>query len=402
MPSTCLLHSSTPILKPFSLFGYDVNPFYTDDTDTDGTDTDDTGAHAKPATTNAALDADTLLDADALNADALNADTLDADALDADALDTDNINTHTTRAARHVYTLIATIPDTEAPAVIANVPTSNLDAPTSSETTSRLDDLLLLLSLAHGHDIVRASSPPTSLVTNNGADVHSLPSLHHYSFGRVLAAGLRLAINTSESSNRQTYVRLEHCYTNIQTPTWQRSYQQGHYLRLVQNLAQQTHIAAAVNHAWLLLEHLFSLHNAHWLTPHHVRTLSPLEKLSFLVSYYVLGSEDTQTSQQSTSAPLASNQQRLKRYAQVLHQLVYQAHVPSGSSQAALSFISLVEYCCLAALYDTTSPDALADSQQALTRFQDLRQFEDTCRDPVALARHLHADNTELVTSSLS
>ncbi|MEM7735331.1 MAG: hypothetical protein AAF267_06020 [Deinococcota bacterium] len=382
MPSRCILHSPKPITTPFSLLGYQVEAvssgqILVDDAAPDVTRDDKEQVHH--------------LDSEVVQQDHLIAP--------------DPLSSYT-------HQLIVTIPDAEAPAVIASTPsTTSNNAEAVPETTSRLDDLLLLLSLAHGHDIVRVRHTSSNVVTPDSVEAETTRNLHHYTFGRVFAAGLG---HHSTSFDEHPYTRLEYCYATLQSSTWQRFYNQGHYLRLMQSLAQQTSLTAALNHAGLLLEHLFALHNAHWLTTHHVRTLTPLEKLSFLVASYVLATETHHADEitQPSTAPVASNQQRLKRYAQVLNQLVHHAHVPSGSSQAALSLISLIEYCCLAALYDSRSttlslatalPDnAPPQEQPSLPRFRSLRQFEDICRDPVALVRHLHTDNTEVVTSAPS
>jgi hypothetical protein len=370
MPSLCVLHSAKPIATPFSLLGYKVEA--------------SRSSSSVEVTANESVQRSSHQD---------------------------NLAAIASKDHLQVCQLLVTVPDTEAPAVIASVPNPNASGDTVSETTSRLDDLLLLLSLAHGHDIVRVRHTPDNIVATDNSVANTPTNMHHYTFGRVLTSSLgRYAINL-ELPTEHPYTWLEHCYTTLQNPAWQHFYHQGRYLRLVQSLAQQSNLTAALNHAWLLLEHLFALHNAHWLTTHHVRTLTPFEKLSFLVASYVLTPEKNHAGEvpQPSTTPGASNQQRLKRYAQVLNQLVYHAHVPSSLSQAAFSFISLIEYCCLAALYDTRFVAALDATSvlnnasphklPSLPRFHSLRQFEDICRDPIALARHLHADDTELVTS---
>jgi hypothetical protein len=299
-------------------------------------------------------------------------------------------------AAVDVAHLWVSLPATEAPALIK--PSLNAQGE-PSEASSQLDDGLLLLSLAHGQDIVRAArpeentpEPATSTFPEDGRAV-----CQHYRFGRVC----QVVLAPTWSQEQYQYTALEHAYRYVQDPQWQRQHARGACLRLGQSLARQVSLSSAVSHAWWLCEHLFALNNHNWLSAHHIRTLAPLEKVLYLLRRYVLADVGDTLSD--------ADRQRCQRYVQTLHQLTYRAQVSPALAQAALAVVHLAEYCLLALVgfglpldnaqrgdamrFDAMRFDAMRFDAMRFDamRFDSVRHFEETCQQPEALRSHVDA-----------
>lgn len=264
------------------------------------------------------------------------------------------------------------LPATEAPALIK--PSLNAQGE-PSEASSQLDDVLLLLSLAHAQDIVRVSRPedntrePASGANTEG-DVTGRSACYHYRFGKLC----QLVLAPTWSEGRCQHAALEHTYRRIQDPQWQRQHAQGACLRIVQSLGRQVSLSSAVSHAWWLLEHLFALNNNNWLSSHHIRTLAPLEKVLYLLRRYVLTDNGDTLSE--------ADRQRCQRYVQTLHQLTYRAQVNPALGQAALAVVHLAEYCLLALVGFGLPSDAHV-------RFDSVKHFEEMCQQPEQLRAHM-------------
>lgn len=278
--------------------------------------------------------------------------------------------------AAHVW---VSLPATEAPALIK--PSLNAQGE-PSEASSQLDDVLLLLSLAHGQDIIRAArpedntpDPASGMASETTGDVMGRSVCHHYRFGKVC----QVLLAPSWSQGGYEHTALEHAYRRIQDPQWQRQHAQGACLRIGQSLARQVSLSSAVSHAWWLLEHLFALNNHNWLSAHHIRTLAPLEKVLYLLRRYVL----TKTVDTLSDA----DRQRCQRYIQTLHQLTHRAQVNPALSHAALAVVHLAEYCLLALVGFGLPSDVT--KHVARVRFDSVRHFEEICQQPEALRSHV-------------
>jgi len=269
----------------------------------------------------------------------------------------------------HVW---VSLPATEAPARIK--PSLNAQGELA-EASSQLDDVLLLLSLAHGQDIVRAARPEDNTPepasgTDTERDVMGRSACHHYRFGKLC----QVVLAPTWSEGRCQHTALEHTYRRIQDPQWQRQHAQGACLRIVQSLGRQVSLSSALSHAWWLLEHLFALNNNSWLSSHHIRTLAPLEKVLYLLRRYVLTDNGDTLSE--------ADRQRCQRYVQTLHQLTFRAQVNPALGQAALAVVHLAEYCLLALVGFGLPSDAHV-------RFDSVKHFEETCQQPDQLRAYV-------------
>lgn len=212
---------------------------------------------------------------------------------------------------------------------------SNQDKPSlawnNSETTA-LDDILLLLSIFTGRDVfVVEEFIDSSWVITADSRLHqwggslrtSIP--YKESEGDDMIA-FRYDIGFEEGLNQ--------IYNLIRTNEWLKKYQHGYFLFLARQAFRRQNLESAFTQCWTIWEHLFAIHNRHWLADDTIRRFEAIEKIAFILTEYELRNEID-----------GKSREQIQSLAKIRNRLIHFGRLPDHGSvyDDTVLFIRLTE-----------------------------------------------------------
>ncbi len=223
------------------------------------------------------------------------------------------------------------------------------------DSRSALSDILLLLSIFTGRrvfvlDKVDDDSAPVLICDPRG-----------YFWGHVLSCSIPYrASDTPDPYDIGFEEGLNRVYQHLRSENWQRMYEHGHFLWLLDNALRQDTLAAAFLQCWTIWEHLFSVLNQTWMSKQQLHRLDASEKLRYLLVQYGLRDQIHK-----------SDRHRIEALAEIRNRLVHYGRFPERGSvhDDAVLFVRLTEFI-LAKILGLLPSDAF-NTMQKLEEFLD-------------------------------
>lgn len=222
---------------------------------------------------------------------------------------------------------------------------------------SALGDILLLLSIFTGRDAFA--------IDDNNDDVGVIiADPREYQWGGTLRCSipykkqqpvdpdLRFGYNIGFEAE------LNRIYSLMRTEEWQKKYEDGYFLFLANQAFRRQSLESAFSQCWTIWEHMFTVHNKHWLSDNRIHQLASVEKISFILTEYALRGEIDNTSRK-----------RIESLAEIRNRLFHVGRFPERESvhDDAVLFIRLTEFIITKIL--DLSPSNVFNTTERLEEF---------------------------------
>lgn len=246
----------------------------------------------------------------------------------------------------HVITAYVDIPKHEDNAVLE----------WSKPNATALDDVLLLLSIFSGRDVLLSES-------NKAGGVY-LADPRQYHGGRVLTSSIPYkASHAAPDKNEIAYdigreEGLNRVYALIRSEQWLKKYRQGYFLFLAQQASYEQPIESAFTQCWTIWEHLFAILNQNWLSTKQIQQLDSSDKIAYILTEFALKGEIDELSRK-----------RIKTLAEIRNRLIHFGKFPERDSvyADAVLFVRLTEFV-IAKILGLT-PSNVFNTTEKLERF---------------------------------
>jgi len=223
--------------------------------------------------------------------------------------------------------------------------------PWAREDATELDDILLLLSLFTQRRVLLFEEEGTEGIIADHREFH---------YGGTLALSLPQISRGSESETQYTQALssgVSHVNALIRSDAWQSTYSGGYFLFLFLSACQRQILETSFLTCWTIWEHLFRLHNEHWISRGTLRRLAAKEKITFILTEYGLREKISEADWKSV--------QRLTR---IRHRLTHDGSFEQEEdSKAADLFIRLTEFVISKTL--GLQPSEVFSQKERLDRF---------------------------------
>ena len=195
---------------------------------------------------------------------------------------------------------------------------------------TELDDILLLLSLFTRRKVfvLEAEDRGEALIAD--------PRLFHYGGG--LGLSLPKAKRPDPFWGDEYSIDLANGLSGvnetIRSENWQSTYGKGHFLFLFGSACHRQIIETSFLLSWTIWEHLFRLHNEHWISQRSIKNVNAREKIRYVLTHYGLVDQISQDD--------AKNVDRLTL---IRHRLSHDgSFAESNDAMAADLFVRLTEF----------------------------------------------------------
>jgi len=151
---------------------------------------------------------------------------------------------------------------------------------------------------------------------------------------------------------------LNQVYGHIRSDEWQKKYQGGYFLLLAKSAFQSRNLESSFIQCWTIWEHLFLILNQPPLSKKQIRQTISVEKISFILTQYVL-----------TDVVDNNSRERIKTLAEIRNRLIHFGRFPERGSvhDDAILFIQLTEFIVAKIL--GLSPSNVFDTMDRLEIF---------------------------------
>jgi len=221
-----------------------------------------------------------------------------------------------------------------------------------------LSDILLFLSIFTGRDVFTVDN-----ASDGSSDRVIITDPRVYDWGSVLITSIPyknqpIPNNEPHSYNIGFEEGLNQVYSLIRSEDWQRKYKGGYFLILAQQAFRRQPLETAFTQCWTIWEHLFSIHNARWLSDEQPSRIHSTEKIAFLLVEYALKDEIDK-----------SEKGRIESLAEIRNKLVHSGYFPEHDSvyNDAVIFMRLTEFIIAKTL--GLKPSDVFDTMQQLEDF---------------------------------
>lgn len=204
----------------------------------------------------------------------------------------------------HAHTAWTDLPDNERPAQFS----------TAGHHHSELDDVLLLLSLVTCRDVFA--------VRDEGEPLHVpiiIADSRLHPFGGSIRAGIPFrrvpgGLGRHGWFNGGFQEGMNSIFETTRDSNWRKKYGDGRFLVLALNAFRRQAIESSFIQCWTLWEHLFAVHNRHWISANNVEKLRAIEKVAFIYSEYIFPGQEVDDLARDRIAQLAKIRNRLVHF----------------------------------------------------------------------------------------
>lgn len=225
------------------------------------------------------------------------------------------------------------------------------------ENPTELNDILLLLSLFTGRKVF-------TLREGEEGPIVADPRQFHYGGSLGLSLGqVERRFDWGSDYSLDLSRGVSKVNKTIRSRDWRSRYGSGHFLFLFVAACHRQIIESSFLLSWTIWEHLFRLHNQHWLSRENLKRLAVEEKVAFILTEY-----------QVTNVLKEKERKRLSQLAKIRHALVHDGIFPNReSAQAADVFVRVTEYVIAKTL--GLSPSEVFSPRERLDRFLNNQQL---------------------------
>jgi hypothetical protein len=155
---------------------------------------------------------------------------------------------------------------------------------------TELDDILLLLSMFTLRKVFVLDAE------DRGEALIADPRLFHYGGGLRLSLPKATRPDPLEGDEYSVDLAngLSDVNETIRSEDWQSTYGKGHFLFLFGSACHRQIIETSFLLSWTIWEHLFRLHNEHWISQRSIRSVNAREKIRYVLTRYGLVDQITQ------------------------------------------------------------------------------------------------------------
>ena len=241
----------------------------------------------------------------------------------------------------HISTGIVRIPESE----------QNASLPWAREDATVLDDIVLLLSLFSQRRVLLFEHENVEGIIADHREFH---------YGDTLALSLPQISRGSGSETQYTQALssgVSHVNALIRSDAWQSTYSGGYFLFLFLSACQRQILETSFLTCWTIWEHLFRLHNEHWISRGTLRRLAAKEKIAFILTEYGLREKISEADWKS-----------VERLTRIRHRLTHDGSFEQEEdTKAADLFIRLTEFVISKTL--GLQPSEVFSQKERLDRF---------------------------------
>jgi hypothetical protein len=241
----------------------------------------------------------------------------------------------------HIATGIVVLPEEERPPVL------KWRHPDATE----LDDILLLLSLFTQRRVLVFEEEDTQGIIADPREFH---------YGGTLALSLPQTKRGSalETEYAQAIASgVAEVNERIRTDAWQCKYQGGYFLFLFFSACHRHIVETSFLLCWTIWEHLFRLHNEHWVSTKILKDINVRGKIRFILTEYGLREKISKQDEKSVN-----------RLTLIRHRLSHDGtFAESDDVKAAVLFIRLTEFVIAKIL--GLEPSDVFSQRERLDRF---------------------------------
>lgn len=223
--------------------------------------------------------------------------------------------------------------------------------PWAREDATEIDDIILLLSLFTQRRVLLFEEEGTEGIIADDREFH---------YGGTLKLSLP-RISRSSGSETQSAQALSsgasHVNALIRSDAWQSTYSGGYFLFLFLSACQRQILETSFLTCWTIWEHLFRLHNEHWISRGTLRRLAAKEKIAFILTEYGLREKISEADWKS-----------VERLTRIRHRLTHDGSFEQEEdTKAADLFIRLTEFVISKTL--GLQPSEVFSQKEQLDRF---------------------------------
>ncbi len=227
---------------------------------------------------------------------------------------------------------------------------------TAQESTTALNDVLLLLSIFTKRDVFAVDE--TFVEGYDGGVLLADPRT--YLWGGILRCSIPFKKKGTDPEWGPGYdvgfeEGINEVYLLIRNEDWQHRYGKGYFLFLARQAFKCHGLESAFVQCWTMWEHLFYLHNRRWLSHREMKRLASIEKLAFLLVEYGLLEQ-------------VKSHKKLEPLSRIRNRLVHNGRFPDQDSLAVAElFIRLTEFVLAKIL--GLSPSNVLNTQERWDQF---------------------------------